>query len=188
MTESNSVEPQPASGVNLLGGGDQPLVVESAVCSTRGCWPTRIMRAVLVVAVLGSAGAYGALQANPNLATYIPLGNSGDAMPGFSREHCSSHCPLSGGCPLSASTASPSGCCSTAQAALAEASARAEKLVTGESAACPNCRSKVGSQSESGEGASDDTTPSTPESAQSNDAPTAAPAVAEPAPDAPAAE
>lgn len=183
MTESNSVEPQPNSDVNLLAGGDQPLVVESA-CSTSGCWPTRIMRAVVIVAVLGSAGAYGALQANPNLATYIPLDSAVDPMPGFMRDHC----PLSGDCPLSASSRSNPGCCSAAKAALDEAAATAETLATEESPTCPHFPAKSAFQAESGDAASADATPSTPESAESAEALTEAPAFAEPAAEAPAAK
>lgn len=177
MTESNSVEPQPASDVNLLAGGDQPLVVEPAACSTRGCWSTRIMRAVVIVAVLGSAGAYGALQANPNLANYIPLGSTIDRMPGIMRDHC----PLSGDCPLSASAQSNPGCCSAARAALDETASSAETLATGESPTCPHCRPDSSARADAGAVSSADATPTTPESAESANAATEAPAVAEPA-------
>jgi hypothetical protein len=118
MTENHDVNGQSAGDLNLLSGGDQKLETPAVACSTKACWPTRIMRGMLAVAVLGAVGAYGALQANPNLANYVPFVNEFDSP-------CSSgmlgdHCPLTG-CPLSAAsgTKAEAGCCSASSAALA---------------------------------------------------------------------
>ena len=59
----------PNVDVNVLTGGDQPLA--PAPVSRLGRWISRIVRGSLVVVVLGSAVAYGALQAKPELANYV---------------------------------------------------------------------------------------------------------------------
>jgi len=158
MSDSHSVQPQPVSGVNLLAGGDQPLVVDPSARPASGSWSSRILRGVLAVALVGSAGAYGALRANPNLANYIPLASTVDRTPEAHRDSC----PLTGGCPLSASTPSRSSCCSAALKALAEASATADELVTGVSASCPRCPLDTAAPEEVGDAASADGTPAPP--------------------------
>lgn len=101
----------PNVDVNVLTGGDQPLA--PAPVSRLGRWISRIVRGSLVVAVLGSAVAYGALQAKPELANYVWfIEDDAPACNKTYREMGS--CSLSaGGCCSQSASVAESGCCAS---------------------------------------------------------------------------
>jgi hypothetical protein len=104
----------PNVDVNVLTGGDQPLA--PAPVSRLGRWISRIVRGSLVVAVLGSAVAYGALQAKPELANYVWfIEDDAPACGKAYREMAAmGSCSLSaGGCCSQSASVAESGCCAS---------------------------------------------------------------------------
>lgn len=101
----------PNVDVNVLTGGDQPLA--PAPVSRLGRWISRIVRGSLVVAVLGSAVAYGALQAKPELANYVWFIE--DVAPVCNKAYREmGSCSLSaGGCCSQSASVAESGCCAS---------------------------------------------------------------------------
>ena len=104
----------PNVDVNVLTGGDQPLA--PAPVSRLSRWISRIVRGSLVVAVLGSAVAYGALQAKPELANYVWfIEDDAPACGKAYREMAErGSCSLSaGGCCSQSASVAESGCCAS---------------------------------------------------------------------------
>jgi hypothetical protein len=104
-------ESVPNVDVNVLTGGDQPLA--PAPVSRLGRWISRIVRGSLVVAVLGSAVAYGALQAKPELANYVWFIEDDAPVCNKAYREMGS-CSLSaGGCCSQSASVAESGCCAS---------------------------------------------------------------------------